>query len=46
MFIEQCRYLDGSDTRNWEVAVTAIDIITDLLGKYITDDVISKLSKR
>ncbi|OAG12360.1 uncharacterized protein CC84DRAFT_1077377 [Paraphaeosphaeria sporulosa] len=27
----KCRYIDGLDTRSWEIAVTVIDIVTDVL---------------
>lgn len=43
--VEQCRYVDGSDTRRWEIAVTTIDITTDLLGRSICAKSIRNLSR-
>ncbi|KAF9741168.1 hypothetical protein PMIN01_00707 [Paraphaeosphaeria minitans] len=28
---EQCRYIDGSNNRSWEVAITVVDIVTDVV---------------
>ena len=36
--LDECRYLDPADTGKWEAAVTAIDIVTDLLGQYFLNE--------
>lgn len=33
--LDKCRYGDAWDTGRWEAAVTAVDIVTDLLGQYL-----------